>query len=131
MSGSYLKKTWQSFTFSPDGGAFLRIFKTSYMKELENPLQQLQPEQEVNVQVEQQKHYKLIGSVKIKPGHHLYAVNWHTREVIQVNPVTETARMLTTGKVEARRKVMIMPDHFYTSALNAENALKHYLRMIK
>lgn len=99
------------------------------MKELEQPLK-LQPEQAIIRQVEQEKHYKLVGSAHIKPGHRLYVVNWYTREVVLVTPETLTAKMLLNGKVETKKRVMLMADHFYTSAMNAANALRHYIRAI-
>jgi hypothetical protein len=105
------------------------------MKEIEEPLKKLLPEVEINQQIEKEKHYRLIGSMAVKRGHKLYAVkydDYNRPEGVSIASIEiPTLQLHTDRSVTGKKRVYFTEKTFYTSALNPENAVKHYLRELE
>lgn len=100
------------------------------MKELEEPLKQLDPGVAQYREIQQEKHFKLIGSMAVQRGHRLYAVNMDNLETTIATVEVPTAILTKEGTVQTKKRVYYAPNIYYTSALNAVNALKHYFRAV-
>ena len=97
------------------------------MKELENPNFLLQPK--ILKVAEQQKEYKKIGSMKIKPGQKLWQYNTKTDEITEVK--MNAVEIIDIKKQKGTRsKVIIDINCYYTTALNKTNAEKKFLKMM-
>jgi hypothetical protein len=92
------------------------------MKEINEQLK-LQPDTELVA--EQEKHYKYIGSIGIKPGHQLFSVHMDTVEVklVEIKRVKDVG---LKGNIINRTQTLLDPKLFYCSALNKKNALKKF-----
>jgi hypothetical protein len=101
------------------------------MRELEKPLEKLTPEIEVNQEKREETNFRLVGSLLVLPGHKLFGVNMDTLEVTIAAIEYPTVKMNKDMTVTAKKKVFYSPNIYYTSALNKENALKHYIRTLK
>jgi len=84
---------------------------------------------DVQLIAEQQKEYKRVGRLPVKPGHTLFSVNTQTMEVLPVTILKQIA-VNTEGKPVKIQKTNYDPKLYYTSALNKKNALKHYRKAI-
>jgi hypothetical protein len=78
---------------------------------------------------EQEKEYKKIGGMRLKPGHTLFSVNMQTLEVLPVKIVKQIAVGLDGEPVKIQ-KTNFDPKLYYVSALNKENAMRHYRKAL-
>lgn len=95
---------------------------------LDPDLHKSKPEQEVRIQAE--KEYRLLGRVRIQPGHSLFAFNVKTATLKKVDRKKEVVLTTMGGQIK-RSKVFQEPDTVYVAALNAKNALKKILKQFK
>jgi hypothetical protein len=84
---------------------------------------------ESEIVAKQQQEYRMIGRMPVKPGHTLFSVNTATLEVLPVKIIKHIAMNLD-GKPVKVQKTNFDPKLYYTSALNKENALKHYKKAV-
>lgn len=89
---------------------------------------------EVRLKKQEQREYKLVGSMRHKQGLTLFSINRRTLEVkpamLSVDKIIkwEDAVAMLNNK-SYKRKIMIEQDCVYIEALNAENAMKHYRKL--
>jgi len=93
------------------------------MKELE-PVR-VRPD--IQVIAEVQKEYRLLGHIKMKPGHSLFAFNTISTHLRKVD-LKKEGLITNNGKVITRSKVFQEPNTIYVTSLNAKNALKKILK---
>ncbi|MDP2234992.1 MAG: hypothetical protein Q8J88_01040 [Bacteroidales bacterium] len=93
------------------------------MKDFENI--KVQPDTQLVAQV--QKEFKLLGSLKLYPGHSLFAFNTKTAHLRKVN-LKKDVMLGMDGSTITKSKAFQEPDTVYATALNAKNALKKILK---
>lgn len=93
------------------------------MKELE-PVR-VRPD--IHLIAEAQKEYKLLGQIKLRPGHSLFAFNTQTTTLRKID-LKKEALITKEGKVITRSKAFQELNTIYVTALNARNALKKILQ---
>ena len=93
------------------------------------------PRQELRQRKQQQKEFKLIGTMKHRAGHILFSINTRTGEVKEAEYVkksiltwAEALNIFHGGIV--KRNVQIEKDCVYIEAMNKENAMKKYRKML-
>ena len=92
-----------------------------------------------NVEISQRKkqrvEYKLVGSMKHKPGLTLFAINTKTLAVHEAeyvkNDCLSWLDALNIVRGIIKRKVQIEKDCVYIEAINASNALRKYNKLKK
>lgn len=85
---------------------------------------------DVELIAEQQKEYKMIGRIPVRPGHTLFSVDPRTMEVKAVKITKQVAFNIKTQSAQKSQRVDYDPNLYYCSALNKKNAVKHYKRAI-
>lgn len=96
------------------------------MKELENNKPD-KPE----IKAEQQiKKEKLIHRFKIHPGHRVWQIDLTTKIITEATDYEEYVEVKKNGRSVKRKKLVVKENHLYCSALNADNADKHFIKMI-
>lgn len=89
-----------------------------------NPIQ-LKPD--THLIAETQKEFKLLGSIKLRPGHSLFAFNTKTTTLKKVD-LKKEVHIGMKGETIKRSKAFQEPDTVYVTALNAKNALKKIIK---
>lgn len=84
---------------------------------------------DVQLIAEQNKEYKKIGAMRLKPGHTLFSVNMQTMEVLPVKVIRHVAIGMD-GQAVKIQKTNYDPKLYYVSALNKKNALRHYRKAL-
>lgn len=90
----------------------------------------VKPEQEVHQDKKDQVEYKLIGSLKYRPGHTLFIYD-REKGVVEEAPVQGGSLSLDykTGRlVKNPKKLTIKKGCIYVSALNKKNAIKKLIK---
>jgi len=95
------------------------------MKELEPKKQDIKHPSEERQVVKKLQH---VSSIKMHRGHKFFQLCLATQEITEVEFDDVLVRYDESGN--ARKKVVIKPQHLYTSALNKKNAEKHFKNMI-
>ena len=95
----------------------------------------LTPKTVIEIQAEQQKEYKLIGSIHVPRGLKLFEVNIDTNELVEVkrSPIVtadyQAAKEHAKEIADSRSKAMFNPKAIYVIALNKSNAYKKLWKM--
>ena len=97
---------------------------------MDNILLKQKSQIEIVKQIEQEKHYKLVGSIVIKPGLKLYSLNLQNSELKEVDIVKNKMINFQKQKVQ-NGKSMHDPKCSYFQALNQKNAEKKAVKIIK
>ncbi len=84
-------------------------------------LHELKPDVEVVAKVKQE--YKLLGRIRLKRGHSLFAFNVNTAQLKRVELKREVMIGMKGEQIK-RSKAFQEPDTIYITALNAKNAFK-------
>lgn len=84
---------------------------------------------ELSVQQKQQVEREFIGSIKPKNGHIVFEINVLTLEIVPAK-FDELAILKFTSE-KLKRTITINKDCVYISALNKENALKKFRKVIE
>lgn len=79
--------------------------------------------QEMEMLQEQEKQLKLIGSMKVVPGHIMFCYNRVTKE-IKIVKFNEEVQMTIDGNIKRNKKLKVEKDCFYEQALNKKNLIK-------
>lgn len=94
----------------------------------------IKPKHELQQKKQQQKEYKLIGTMRHRSGHILYAINRITLQIKEAEYIKksvltweEALHIIQGGHVT--RTVQTEKDFVYIEALNKENALKRFRKL--
>jgi hypothetical protein len=88
---------------------------------------------EIRIVKEQEKEYKFIGSLILKPGHSIFKYNELTWE-ITLPEINRQIAVKLDGKPIKKQKILFEPNCIYIAALNKRNAerkIKKLLRLLK
>lgn len=91
-------------------------------------LHEIKPDVEIVAKAKQE--YKLLGRIRLKRGHSLFAFNTKTAHLKKVELKREVMIGMT-GETIKRSKAFQEPDTIYITALNAKNALKKVIRQFQ
>lgn len=78
---------------------------------------------EMEMLQEQEKQLKLIGSMKVVPGHIMFCYNRVTKEISKAK-YKSLVQMTISGDIKLNNKLTIDKDCFYEQALNKKNFIK-------
>lgn len=79
--------------------------------------------QQIEVLLEQERHSKYIGSMKVVPGHTMFSFNRDTKEIKKADYVDEVSVGLN-GKPITKKKLTVEANCFYEQALNRKNFIR-------
>ena len=84
------------------------------------------------VLIPQKKQVKYLGTIKPHKGHTLYELNLKNSTITIAQFMQEKVQhKLNEKNLSFRKKLIINPDCIYASALNIENAKKHFRKILQ
>ena len=95
-------------------------------------MKELEKYEKVNEEIVKpiKKELKLLGTLKPQKGHKCFEINLSTNDVTEATFYDSEITILSSSMYSPKRKIKIKENCIYITALNKENAIKKFNKMI-